>query len=278
MSESIEDIGQRVDAYSRWLRDRHSPALAFRSAEENAEFLLPHLHPGMSLLDAGCGPGSITLGLARSVAPGHVVGFDLDSRAIDQARALAAKDGVSNVEFVEASIYATGFPDATFDVVFAHAVLQHLAEPGKAVMELLRVAKQGGLVALVDADHGVSALWPELPALLAANALVERLRVSADTSPRVGRELGRLLIEAGCVDTWHRTRASEPLTVDTARRTGQWQAAYFRAPQFRARVVENGHANIEELDAMATAWEAWGAVPGALWARPWCEALARKPA
>ena len=48
-----------------------------RTAARSAAFLLPHLRPGMRLLDFGCGPGSITVGLAGVVAPGEVVGVDI---------------------------------------------------------------------------------------------------------------------------------------------------------------------------------------------------------
>ena len=69
----------------------------------------------MRLLDVGCGPGSITLGLAEAVAPGEVVGVDLQPAQVEQARALAAERGVANVRFEVASAYALPFPDAAFD-------------------------------------------------------------------------------------------------------------------------------------------------------------------
>jgi ubiquinone/menaquinone biosynthesis C-methylase UbiE len=48
-----------------------------RTVETNASFVPPHLRPGLSVLDCGCGPGSITVGLAGRVAPGQVVGIDV---------------------------------------------------------------------------------------------------------------------------------------------------------------------------------------------------------
>src|SRR5690606_39627737 len=72
---------------------------ARRTAERDAAFLLPRLRPGMRLLDVGCGPGSITVGLARAVAPGETVGIDLVPDVLDEARARAEAEGVANLRF-----------------------------------------------------------------------------------------------------------------------------------------------------------------------------------
>src|SRR5215212_8050002 len=76
-----------------------------RTAAEQADFFLPHLRPGMRVLDAGCGGGSITLGLAAAVAPGEVVGVDIEAQRLVGARRLAAERGVANVRFEPGDIY-----------------------------------------------------------------------------------------------------------------------------------------------------------------------------
>ena len=87
---------------------------AKRTAETDAAFFLPHLKPGMRLLDAGCGPGSITVGLALRVEPAHAVGIDASESVIETARSLAkaqpARRERANTLALDCSGRATGEP------------------------------------------------------------------------------------------------------------------------------------------------------------------------
>jgi ubiquinone/menaquinone biosynthesis C-methylase UbiE len=78
----------------------YSPATiihyASRTAVQQATFFLPHLRPGMSLLDCSCGPGTITIGLAQAVAPGQVVGIDIEPNLIERAGVLSGEQGISS--------------------------------------------------------------------------------------------------------------------------------------------------------------------------------------
>src|SRR5262249_6006705 len=88
-----------------------------RTADAQVAFLLPHLTPGMRLLDVGCGPGSITRGLAERLAPAQVIGIDLSREALDGARRDATARGLGNLQYEEGSVYQLRFADASFDVV-----------------------------------------------------------------------------------------------------------------------------------------------------------------
>lgn len=76
-----------------------------RTATDFAGFFLPYLQPGMRLLDCGCGPGTITIGLAAAVAPGEVVGIDLEAAQINLAQTQAAQANVTNARFEVANVY-----------------------------------------------------------------------------------------------------------------------------------------------------------------------------
>jgi ubiquinone/menaquinone biosynthesis C-methylase UbiE len=91
-----------------------------RTAEDSAAYLLPYLKPGLSVLDIGCGPGTITADLAARVAPGLVTATDLFDNVLNVARAEAQRRNLSNVSFVTADVHRLDFPDDAFDVVHAH--------------------------------------------------------------------------------------------------------------------------------------------------------------
>ena len=92
----------------------------WRTAQNSAAYLLPHLRPGLSSLDVGCGPGTITAGLAVLVAPGVVTALEVSEDVLGLARSTV---DAANVRFVVGDVHALEFPDDTFDVVHAHQVL-----------------------------------------------------------------------------------------------------------------------------------------------------------
>jgi ubiquinone/menaquinone biosynthesis C-methylase UbiE len=115
--------------------------MALRTAAKEGAFFLPFLRPGMRVLDLGCGPGSITLGLAQAVAPGEAIGVDLQPSQVALAQALSAARGVMNARFEVADVYRLPFPDGSFDAVFGNAVLMHLREPVQALAEVRRILR-----------------------------------------------------------------------------------------------------------------------------------------
>lgn len=133
MAAEGNGAGGRTERYSLGYSPGEQGRLGRRTAADRAAFFLPHLRPGMRLLDAGCGPGSITVGLVAAVAPGEVVGVDLEPRQIAAARALAHERQALGVRFAVADVYRLPFPDASFDAAFAYTVLFHLREPVRAL-------------------------------------------------------------------------------------------------------------------------------------------------
>src|SRR6266516_4788675 len=85
-----------------------------RTAERCCAFFRQHVQTRARILDCGCGPGSITVGLAQWAPDGQTVGIDLSAEQLDGARALARDLGVMNVEFRQGDIFALPFADGSF--------------------------------------------------------------------------------------------------------------------------------------------------------------------
>jgi ubiquinone/menaquinone biosynthesis C-methylase UbiE len=141
-----------------------------RTAEADAAFVIPHLKPNYHILDVGCGPGSITTGFAKYVPEGSVTGVDITQEIIKQAQEFLenheSKAGkVGNVSFEIGNVLeGLQFSDKKFDVVFCNQTLIHIPEPVKAMQEMKRVCKEGGMVACREGDPPFH-FYPELPGL-----------------------------------------------------------------------------------------------------------------
>ena len=173
-----------------------------RTADEQAGFLLPHLEPGMSVMDCGCGPGTITVGLAKIVAPGKVVAFDVVEEQVRIARNHAEEAGVANVEFRVADIYEIPFPNDTFDAVYVNAVLEHLNQPMEALKEVRRVLKPSGVVGVRDVDHGGDVVAPKEGHYVTLLDIYVEVWKSPHMGgdPMMGRHLRSFLRRAGFTD------------------------------------------------------------------------------
>jgi len=231
----------------------------------------------MRLLDAGCGPGSITVGLAEAVAPAEVVGIDVNPDAIAAAHRMAADRAVSNVRFEVADIHAMPFSADSFDAVFVHAVLQHVPDATRTLRHLRRALVPGGVIGIADADYDGSIIAPRSPALRKAIALMRKVRQHSGGDLRVGSKLRHSLVEAGFVGVTGSTTAACEGTADATRATGDFWAAYYSAPELVAHVTAMGWATEAELAAVSRAWRDWGRHPGAFWARFLCQAVGRAP-
>src|SRR5215208_7411927 len=228
-----------------------------RTAAKQADFFLPYLRPGMRLLDAGCGGGSITLGLAEVVAPGEVVGVDLEAHRIEGAGRLAAERGVATVRFQTGDLYDLPFADAAFDAAFAHHVLQHLAEPERALADLRRVLRPGGVLGVRDPDEGATLMAPLTPPLERLLALTLRIRQHNGGSPFYARHQRRRLLDAGFVHVIAQAKAEGAGTLSRTRQAAHGLIARLAGPFGAEAIVRFGWATREEIEEMFAAARVW---------------------
>jgi ubiquinone/menaquinone biosynthesis C-methylase UbiE len=167
-----------------------------RTAARHAAFFTPFLHRGMRVLDCGCGPGTITLDLAKLVSPGQVFGIDLEPTQLRSAQDRSRQQEV-NARFGVASIYALPFSDGQFDAIFAHALFEHLREPVRALLEMKRVLKSSGLVGIRSPDWAGWLVYPPNPLIEQGFHLFKQTQIANGGNPYVGRALKGLLRESG---------------------------------------------------------------------------------
>ncbi len=185
------------ERYTLGYSDAAMRFLLRRSLESHGAFFIPRLAPGLRVLDCGCGPGSITTGIARRVAPGHVDAIDMDEAQIALAQQRAREDGLDNVTYRAASIYELPYPDGHFDAIFSHALFEHLADTGRAARECLRVLKPGGRIGVATPDWEAFVVAPPTPARRAAiRAYVDRQNTNGGDAG-TGRKLADILSAAG---------------------------------------------------------------------------------
>ena len=247
-----------MDTYTHGHADPVLQSHRWRTAENSAPHLLPHLRAGQDLLDVGCGPGTITVDLAARVAPGRVVGLDVSPAPLAEARALAADRGVA-VGFAVGDGYALDAADDSFDVVHAHQVLQHLTDPVAALREMARVCRPGGVLAVRDVDYAAFTWFPADAGLDRWLDLYHRVARANGAEPDAGRRLLGWAHAAGLRDVT--ATASAWCHASPAEREwwGSSWAGRATASSFAEQALEYGLATRDELEEVAAAWGRWAA-------------------
>lgn len=269
--------GSNAEKYTHGHHRSVVSAHSARRASEAAAFMLPRLNSPARLLDFGCGPGSITVDLADHLLPdGEVVGIDSSAQVIEQARAAAAEQRITNVSFEVNSVYETGYASGSFDAVYAHQVLQHLSEPVKALGEARRVLVPGGICGVREVDWGTAAIWPpddRLARFLDVYHLVAE-RNGGDAN--AGRSLKQWFADAGYSDLVVTTSTWSFSDEAGLAWWGEQWAERIVHSDIAARAVEYGIATGRELAGISQAWLDWIQAPGAFFAFTQVEVVGAK--
>ena len=277
MNACKREATDQQDAYSVGYDAATLDFFQRRRAASHAAFFMPHLRPGMTLLDCGCGPGTITLDLADVVAPAEVVGVDMEANQLRLALSRAGERETANLLFSVADLYSLPFPEDTFDAVFLHGVLEHMRDPVAALGEVRRVLKSEGLVGARHADFGGFLLEPAEPPLDRFVPLFEQLMIHNGGDPMAGRHQVRWLREAG-FDTLAVSASYDcwTATPQETRRNADFLAQLVASSGFAAQLIEARLVDKATLAQMSAAFITWGVHPHAFAAEAWGEAVARK--
>lgn len=249
---------------------------SWRTAANSAAYLLPQLRAGLDLLDVGCGVGTVTADLAALVAPGRVVGVDASRAALDAAAATAQAAGVA-VTFEVAEATALPFEDASFDVVHAHQVLQHLPDPVAALREMRRVTRPGGVVAVRDADYAAMTWYPPSEGLTEWLELYHEVAEANGVQADAGRRLAAWVRAAG-FDPDLTTASASAWCFATPEDRAWWSSTWAErvtGSRFAHQALEHGLADDVALEALGDAWTEWGRAQDGWFAVLHGEVLAR---
>ena len=271
-----EDMPGTPD-YTMGFSDEFLESARRYTAEANAAYLLPHLRPGLRVLDFGCGPGTISVGLAKAVAPGELHGVDMEASQIDLARNVAAAYGQENAAFHVADVTEMPFEDASFDIAHCHNVLMHVPDTAAVLAEVKRVLRPGGLIGCREMICASSFTRPDFGVLTKAWEMFSDLLEANDGHPQMGKDLKGHLDEAGFTNvgvTASFDIFSAPAAVAFIHRIAdQW----FLAPEITEAAIAYGAATEELVEAIGDAYDRWGTHPGAVCGVAFGEAVAGRP-
>lgn len=266
----LEQQGSYVPGYSSELVQLFQG----RSATQEAGFFIPHICDGISLLDCGCGPGTITIGLAKINRSGQVVGIDIEESQIEIAKNYAKEQQVYNAQFKVGNVYALPFADNAFDAVFAHALLQHLRNPLEALIELKRVLKPDGVIGLRDDDVGGLILSPYSPQMEKVIGLLTQFKRYKGSDPFIGRRHRELLRKAGFTKVEASATCEYDGNLYNTRKRASLAAKLIQ--QMTEKATSLGWADADEMRKLSDAAKEWGENEDAFDVIICCEAIGYK--
>jgi SAM-dependent methyltransferase len=253
----------------RYTHGHHETVLrshTWRTIENSAAYLAFAFVDGATVLDVGCGPGTITADIASRGAT--VIGIDAAADVIEKARELGVDARVGDA-------YALDFADDSFDVVHSHQTLQHLARPVEALREMRRVVKPGGVVGVRDVDYAGTIIYPETEGIALWAALYQKVHRSNGGEPNAGRRLKSWARAAG-FESVEATTTIWTFSTDEDRAWwgGMWADRVLQSA-FAADALGKNLATQAELELISRAWRDWAADPDGFMAMPHGEVLAR---
>jgi len=159
---------------------------------------LAGIKSGMHCVDIGCGYGDVSFMMAKLVGQnGSVIGIDAKKNVIEACKERAKKENATNVRFLVGDIYDNRLDNNSFDFVFSRFLFQHLAEPKKALNEMIKLVKPRGIIAAEENDHGIWLSYPPSPGFEKLRRVYIDLLRSYSCDELIARKLYGLFLNAG---------------------------------------------------------------------------------
>ena len=271
-----EELSATPD-YTMGFSDEMLDALRRYTVESNAAYLIPYLRPGLRVLDFGCGPGTISVGLAKAIDPGELHGVDMEESQVELARTVAKMNGQENAAFHVSDVVEMPFPDGFFDIAHCHNVLMHIPDTGAVLAEVKRVLKPGGLLACREMICASSFTHPDFGVLENSWQMFEDLLEADDAHPQMGRELKGHVLAAG----FENVRITGTFDIYSTPRDVAFIHAFanqwFLSPEIVEAAIKYGATTRELCDRIHDAYERWKDDSSAIAGLAFGEAVASKP-
>lgn len=274
MADDVKDSS--TPNYTAGYSNEFLQLLERRNAAANAAYLLPYLKPGLRVLDFGCGPGSISVGLAKAVEPGELHGIDMAESQIDMARGAAVAGGHVNATFHVGDVTNLPFDDDSFDVAHCNAVLNHIPDTQSVLTEVKRVLKPGGIIASREAITSSFFTEPNIGNLMGLVSVWNDL-MALNGGHKLGKELKSVFHEAGFTEIQASASFECFSTAPDIEFYHRFITNYAFGPSTIESATSHGLATRQQFDEWKNALNEWKDDPGAFATFAWGEAIGRKP-
>ena len=247
------------------------------TVETSAAHLLPYLRPGLRVLDFGCGPGAISVGLAKAVAPGEMHGVDMDEALIGMSKSMAASHGQDNAIFHVGDVTDLEFEDNFFDVAHCRSVLMHVPDTAAVLSEVKRVLKPGGVIACREMICESAFTHPDFGILRRSWDMFEDLMRADDGHPQMGKDMKGHILEAGFANILMNASFSVYSSPEEIASIHRIVSRWLLSREVTEAAIKYGASSEKLVNDLKVAYDKWKECPGAFFAFAYGEAIANKP-
>ena len=273
MSESLPTTPDYTMGFSEEMLE----SLRRYNVEASAKHLLPYLRPGLRVLDFGCGPGTISVGLAKAVDPGELHGVDMEESQVELARSVVAVYGQDNAEYHVGDVANMHFEDGYFDVAHCHNVLMHVPDTQAVLGEVKRVLKPGGIISCREMICESSFTHPDFGVIRNAWEMFADLIEADDGHPQIGKALKDHVLKAGFANPRITATTDVYGTPKDVAFIHAFANQWFLSPEITEAAIKYGAATQELCDEIRVAYDKWKDAPGAICGVAFGEVVAGKP-